>query len=55
MPAGQDPGSLMLGILIIATMAVVCWRTVVKLVIIGIVVLAVLGLVELLGGLHLAM
>ena len=48
----RDPGSLILIILAIATSAVIFWRIVIKLVIIGAVSLVILGLLELWQGLH---
>ena len=48
----QDPGSLMLITLIAVTGVMVFWRTLIKLMIIGLVLLAVLGLSDLLQGLH---
>ena len=44
----QDPATLMLIALIIATGAVIFWRTVIKFVIIGVILLLVLGVFELL-------
>ena len=48
----QDPATLMLIALIIATGVVVFWRTVIKFVIIGVTLLLVLGVFELLQALH---
>jgi hypothetical protein len=50
--AAQDPSSPMLITLVIVAAVMVFWRTVIKLVVIGVVVLAVLGFLELLRGLH---
>lgn len=50
--AARDHGSLIMIILAIATSAVIFWRTVIKLVIIGALVLVVLGLLVLLQSLH---
>jgi hypothetical protein len=50
--AAQDPRSLMLITLVIVTTAVVFWRMVIKLLIIGTVMLVLLGFLELLQGLH---
>lgn len=44
--AAQDPGSLMLIILAIVAMAVAFWRTTIKLLIIGVIVLVSLGLLS---------
>jgi hypothetical protein len=49
----QEPGSLILIILIIAATAVIFWRTVLKLVTIGLILLIMLGFVELLRDIHL--
>lgn len=50
--ASQDPGSLMLIILIIISGVVFFWRMVIKLAIIGVILLMVLGLSELLRSVH---
>jgi hypothetical protein len=48
----QDPDSIRLIFLLIATGMVVFWRTVLKLAAIAVVLLAVLGTLALLQGLH---
>jgi hypothetical protein len=50
--AAQDPGAVTFIALVIATAVVFFWRTVIKLIAIGIVVLVALGFLELLQGLH---
>lgn len=50
--AAQDPASLMLITLVIVAAVVVYWRTVIKLVTVGVVMLIVLGFLDLLRGLH---
>jgi hypothetical protein len=52
MSPAQDPGSLIWMTCIIGAVVVVFWRTVIKLVLIGIVALAVLGLADAWQGLH---
>lgn len=49
--AVREPASLMLIALIIATI-VVCWRTVIKFVVISVIALAVFGLLELIQDMH---
>ncbi len=50
--SAQDPGSLMQIALIIAIGVVIFWRTVIKFVIIGMILLLVLGVFGLLQALH---
>jgi hypothetical protein len=50
--AARDPSSVILVILVIASAAVLYWRTMIKLLAIGAVMLVVLGLVDLLRALH---
>ncbi len=50
--AAQDPGGLMWIILIIVATVAAFWRTVIKLVITGVVALAVLGFIYALQGFH---
>jgi hypothetical protein len=50
--AAQDPSSVILVILVVAAAAVLYWRTVIKLLTIGTVMLVVLGLLDLLQSLH---
>jgi hypothetical protein len=52
MSATQDSSSLMLITLVIVAVGVLFWRTVIKLMIIGVIVLVVLGFLELLRSLH---
>ena len=48
----QDPSSLIPIALVLITTALIFWRTVVKLLAIGIILLVVLGVADLLHGLH---
>lgn len=52
MSAPSDPGSLMTIIVVIVTVAMIFWRSVIRLTIIACVALAVLGLHTFLQGLH---
>jgi hypothetical protein len=49
----HEPGPLIIIILIIVAATVIYWRTVVKLMTIGLILLIMLGLVELLKDMHL--
>jgi hypothetical protein len=48
----RDPGVLMMIILVIVEVAMIFWRTVLKLAVASIVTLTVLGLLQLLQSLH---
>jgi hypothetical protein len=50
--SAQDPGSLVPVALVVITGAVIFWRILIKAVAIGLILLAVLGLVELLQSFH---
>jgi hypothetical protein len=50
--AAQDPSSVILVTLVVAAAAVLYWRTVIKLLTIGTVMLVMLGLLDLLRSLH---
>lgn len=50
--SAQDPSSLIPIALVLITAALIFWRTVVKLLAIGIILLVVLGVASLLHGLH---
>jgi hypothetical protein len=52
MLAGHDPNSLTLITLIITTLGVFFWRTAVKLIAIGTVLVVVLGFFEFLSNIH---
>jgi hypothetical protein len=48
----RDPGSLMMIILVIVAVAMIFWRTLIKLTLAGFVALAIFGLIFLLQGLR---
>ena len=48
----RDPEPFMMIILLIVTLGLIFWRTVIKLLIVGFMTLAIFGLIELLQGLH---
>jgi hypothetical protein len=48
----RDPGSLISIILVVLTTVMISWRTVIKFVIIGVVALAMFGLLDLMQGLR---
>lgn len=52
MAPAQDPGSLVLIVLVIVAASVAFWRTVIKIIVVGVMVLVVLGFLELLRIMH---